>query len=788
MARTKQKPRQGLQKQGTEPVPKGKGKKRKSKQNLTGGDASHPNAGFDVDPDFRFDNRDADENPSMPVVGDSNSLSTDAAVTTNSNIQKPNDLAPDPSTSSNETKAKKAKKKRGNKRSPAQRLRDEQRSAKFKESEENAARDRTTIDTEVSVREVDAPRPVPPSVEMNESAVSAKDTIPPKGNALTEGDDFISLNFDDDDMDKDDEAGEDSTSEGGKPTVFSNIAEKLGKFVKESNDPSKRKRDDTSSKKSRKRKREIAENDPYPWLQGKSYAKEQEPARILHRELLDFVNFVGPTDEEHRVRNFIISRIKKLVEKKWPTASLHVFGSFETKLYLPTSDIDLVVLSAPGGEVYERPNHLRRLANWLVKARIAENIQVITSARVPIIKFIDRVTKINVDISFNKPTGLIAAQVVKSYIEKMPALRPLVVFIKHFLNMRGMNEVYLGGLGSYSIICMVISFLQRHPKIASGQITQEDNLGVLVVEFFELYGKRFNYDNVGININNDGKYFSKLDYGWQRAGQSYLLSIEDPTDPDNDIAKSSFGILKVKSTFGGGHDFLVQRLYDVNDRIKARRRGDIGLDSILSAVVSVDEDMKEGRAYIATCYDSKEVQDELRDMELSDGEIEEGSSLSTRNVPKANSSSKLSKTEFVADEETDEELIDNDGHVFVRPNGYKKPSTSADMDDLYSKLNTAPTRTITSRRTSSKESPESSKSTEAQPYLIESSDDEKNARIAAGSMNGTVINLDSDAEDHEQDSKVAQVDKSMRNRYWEAKGKEEVSQLVDHDSGSEYGI
>jgi non-canonical poly(A) RNA polymerase PAPD5/7 len=73
------------------------------------------------------------------------------------------------------------------------------------------------------------------------------------------------------------------------------------------------------------------------------------------------------------------------------------------------------------------------------------------------------------------------------------AARCLILLVKMFLLQRGMNEVFTGGLGSYSIICLVISFLQQHPKIQSGEILPCNNLGVLFLEFLELYGKNFNY-------------------------------------------------------------------------------------------------------------------------------------------------------------------------------------------------------------------------------------------------------------------------------------------------------
>lgn len=87
-------------------------------------------------------------------------------------------------------------------------------------------------------------------------------------------------------------------------------------------------------------------------------------------------------------------------------------------------------------------------------------MQIIGRAKVPIVKFVSSFGRFNVDISINQTNGVSAGQIVNAYIDSLPALRPLVLVIKAFLSQRSMNEVYSGGLGSYSVICMVISFLQ----------------------------------------------------------------------------------------------------------------------------------------------------------------------------------------------------------------------------------------------------------------------------------------------------------------------------------------
>lgn len=51
-----------------------------------------------------------------------------------------------------------------------------------------------------------------------------------------------------------------------------------------------------------------------------------------------------PTTTEHAIRGDVINRIEKIILSMWPEAQVQVFGSYRTGLYLPTSDIDLVVI------------------------------------------------------------------------------------------------------------------------------------------------------------------------------------------------------------------------------------------------------------------------------------------------------------------------------------------------------------------------------------------------------------------------------------------------------------
>jgi DNA polymerase sigma len=53
-----------------------------------------------------------------------------------------------------------------------------------------------------------------------------------------------------------------------------------------------------------------------------------------------------------------------------------------------------------------------------------------------------------------------AAKLVTQFIDDYPCLFPLALVLKQFLSQRRLNEPFNGGVGSYSLIAMIVSFLQ----------------------------------------------------------------------------------------------------------------------------------------------------------------------------------------------------------------------------------------------------------------------------------------------------------------------------------------
>ncbi|KAJ2276309.1 hypothetical protein EV176_002421 [Coemansia sp. RSA 451] len=315
-----------------------------------------------------------------------------------------------------------------------------------------------------------------------------------------------------------------------------------------------------------------------PWLAGQrrlGTGKSPDINTMINEEVTKFVSYISPTPEEHQMRSWVIERMQRILGA-WTLpgtrAVAKCFGSFETRLYLPTSDIDMTIMlyNEHNDEVspaYAGRESIRqflyRLARQLKQNGFCHNCEVIANARVPIIKTTERISGIAVDISINADSGMKSAQVQKSFSEKVypNALRAIVLAIKQFLFQRSMNEVYTGGMGSYAITLLVVSLLQMHPRIRSGGLDASKNLGVLLIEFFELYGKRFNYDTVCVSVRENGCYLNKRNKTFFSPTQPYLLAIEDPCDTSNDVTKGTYGISRIKQTFSGAYDLFNNAIF-----------------------------------------------------------------------------------------------------------------------------------------------------------------------------------------------------------------------------------
>ena len=283
-----------------------------------------------------------------------------------------------------------------------------------------------------------------------------------------------------------------------------------------------------------------------PWAK-KQYARNTQG---LHEEILDFYEYIRPCESERIMRMEVSDRIRRIAVKKWPDVTVQVFGSVPLELYLPTGDIDIVIIGRWSKNV--RPA-LFALEEDLRRADIAwkNSLTVLDKATVPIVKFIDKETRVKVDICLQEKLCIAQEEMMKEFKEKYPYFPILLLIIKQFLTVRQLNKIFHGGINSYCLILMLISFFQRYtcPKMTVL------NLGLLLMEFLHHYTYGFDHKSLGISLNGGGSIFPRTDpvLGSNRNPPLY---ISDPLNPVENACKACFGFARVKRNFKDAFDRL----------------------------------------------------------------------------------------------------------------------------------------------------------------------------------------------------------------------------------------
>ncbi|KAL2620197.1 hypothetical protein R1flu_000402 [Riccia fluitans] len=264
----------------------------------------------------------------------------------------------------------------------------------------------------------------------------------------------------------------------------------------------------------------------------------------LHWNIDRFCKAHELTAKQAETRNIAFDYVKRAVSEIWPSAEVHLFGSTATGLALPSSDIDVAVLSPQSGS-WQKPSTmswLSALSRNLRRHGKCRSIRQIPFAKVPLLKVVFD-SGLACDISFDVPNGIRGVPVIRQFMQRYQALRPLCLVLKFLLGQKNLNELYTGGIGSFCLINMIVSHLQN-----LGATGSDNDLGILLLTFFVHFSTMHNY-HMDVVCTRPGYCTSKPARGWVNNRQPDLLSCEDPLDPTSDIAKGSYRIEDVRNFF-----------------------------------------------------------------------------------------------------------------------------------------------------------------------------------------------------------------------------------------------
>lgn len=348
---------------------------------------------------------------------------------------------------------------------------------------------------------------------------------------------------------------------------------------------------------------------PIPWATGAT-APEAKPtaAQVLDLEIAAFCNHMMPTTEEHAARSYVRNNIWNIIEAIFKNENENIvpytFGSNYTRLAMPYSDIDIgVFVPANIGNPLEQPmtklfNCLKRGNDYMLVVHRGPPNAIITAQH--------KHTGIDVQIIAKGKPGM-QDRVVEAYLRKIPNLRQLYTVVRTAFGIRGFVDPYVGGISAYGTSIMLVAALTRRgtpPQV-------HESLTAQLLHFLSFWAE-FDTTKYGITVpkNQPAKLFKKIQpdmsssdtserlknikaarrrkdearAGQYRIGrvvprQPYLLCLQDPANPINDLGANCHAIKHIQQTCKSMHYQLVNYMakYDAAELDSELRNGGFSL-------------------------------------------------------------------------------------------------------------------------------------------------------------------------------------------------------------------
>ena len=283
-----------------------------------------------------------------------------------------------------------------------------------------------------------------------------------------------------------------------------------------------------------------------------------------------------------KIENYIQEKLSNNYEIKFGH-----YGSFFTGLNIEGSDLDILIYYK---KKKEENDILKDILIILQEySPNFESINPILTASVPVIKLQidikneikdlklkqtsyieeDDLNKIKIDLTFTEnekefQNSYDTVNYIKNSLQDFPQIKPMLQILKRYFKIMGMNKSYTGGLCSYSLFLLVLSFCKCNKQCLSPT--------KLLYYFMENF-TYFDYCNYCIDVKSDNCYIlkdkEKVDINIEKSLSEENSSFDTNYDlyekeeifiidpiSNNNVSKSSFKVDDIILTFRKGFNLL----------------------------------------------------------------------------------------------------------------------------------------------------------------------------------------------------------------------------------------
>jgi len=320
---------------------------------------------------------------------------------------------------------------------------------------------------------------------------------------------------------------------------------------------------------------------------------------IHHRGLQPSKRIV--TQRQRLLNDKLTPMLKRIAKKLKQNAYFEVFGSTANGLDTINSDLDLSIhlQDKDGNELpIIDPGTAKSLLKLMAKQMNNQGYRDVTPvlvARVPIVKFKDKDSDIECDISIRNSLSRFKTRLLKMFICADERVKPLILAVKHWAKARDIGDAARGSLNMFGYTLLVIQFLQciepsilpavvcpaswdeKIPWLSDPQCHKgfgkknEMQLGELLISFFEFY-RRFNFEDGAISVRNGRPLLKNLVHS--QPGHRRCMIIEDPFDNSDNCARNiTEGTLRnIRQEFVRAYALLATARYSMSELCNTKNK------------------------------------------------------------------------------------------------------------------------------------------------------------------------------------------------------------------------
>lgn len=201
--------------------------------------------------------------------------------------------------------------------------------------------------------------------------------------------------------------------------------------------------------------------------------------------LEEYEVFVRSCSQDY-LENFEILKLN--IEKKFDKYKVEMFGSFTNGLFLPHSDLDLVVIP----DKSDLPiSILEKICGLVSKMPIVIETKKVFNANFPILKLNTKNKSLNIKIDItvfvNKHKGKECSQLISYFLGKYPEIKPAFLVLKQLMYVCEFNEPFKRGMNSYGLFLMLVYYYQEQLKSKAEENKQFSFIFVGFIEFFTTF-------------------------------------------------------------------------------------------------------------------------------------------------------------------------------------------------------------------------------------------------------------------------------------------------------------